>query len=172
MPLPPYYSKVSDMPAEHRFENASGESTYHRTGMVSEHGMICWVRLTSGFTMEKMAPDKHFHENDMIIYVISGRCTMTLYGKDDYVMEEDSAIYVPPNAPHYLELIDDQPCYILELFAPKLNHYLYTAEHQTAAVAPPRQADGSRDKGWDMADMVAMAGPKGQIAEGAVGRER
>ncbi len=150
MPLPPYHRLISEMPLEHRFENASGETTYHRTGMITEHGMVCWVRLRSGFTMADLAPDKHFHDNDMLIYVISGRCEMVLYGTDKYVLEQDSALYVPPNAPHYLELINDEPCYIMEIFAPLLNHYLYVAEHQTAAFAPPRLVDGSREKGWHL----------------------
>lgn len=149
MPLPAYHANVSEMPHEHRLEDAEGNSTYHRTGMVTDHGMVCWIRLTPGFSMAEMAPDKHHHPNDMMVYVISGRCEMVLYGKDKYILEQDSALYVPPNAPHYLELIDDEECYIMEVFAPVLNHYLYVAEHQTAALAPPRQADGSRQGGWE-----------------------
>lgn len=148
MPLPPYHVNVSELPHEHRFENPAGDSTYHRTGMISEHGMVCWVRLDNGFNMDGFKPDKHFHPNDMIIYVISGRCKMMLNGTDEYILEQDSSIYVPPNVPHWLDLIDDEPCYIMEVFAPVLNHYLYTAEHQTEAVAPPRLPDGSREKGW------------------------
>lgn len=159
MPLPAYYSRVKDMPHEHRFENADGESTYHRTGMITEGGMVCWLHLTKGYTMADMAPDKHFHPNDMLIYVVKGRCEMVLYGTDKYVMEEDSAIYVPPNAPHYLETIDDEDCYLMEIFAPPLNHYLYVAEHQTAAVAPPRQADGSREGGWEWDQFAGKGTP-------------
>lgn len=160
MALPPYHANLADLPHEHRFENAAGESTYHRTGMITEAGMVCWVRMTSGFTMSDMAPDKHHHPNDMLIYVIEGRCEMVLYGTDRYILEKDSTLYVPPHAPHYLELIDDEPCYIMEVFAPQLNHYLYVAEHQTSAIAPQRLPDGSREKGWEWQQMAGKSTPQ------------
>ena len=99
--------------------------------------------------MEDIKPDKHFHENDLLIYVISGRCEAVLYGTKKYILEPNSVLYIPPNAPHYIDLIDDEPCYMMEVFSPAPTHYLYVAEHQTAAFAPPRLADGSREKGWD-----------------------
>lgn len=139
MPTYPYVCRVDEAPKEIRYGG-----TYKRTGMIMDHALVSWVWLDRYVR----PPDRpqHVHDCDQIVYIIQGRMEMVLHMETDraYVLEVGDAIYIPANVPHTGKLVDGEPCFLFELFAPIRTDYLYITQHQQEVGQGPRDADGSR----------------------------
>lgn len=141
MPSYPYHCHVDDAPKETRYGGA-----YKRTGVIMDEAMLSFVWL-DGYVRPESRP-QHVHDCDQTVYVIEGRMEMVLQmeGSDHpYLLEKGDVMYVPANVPHTGKLIDNEPCFLLEVFAPIRTDYLYFTQHQQEAGQAPRNPDGSRE---------------------------
>ncbi len=59
---------------------------------------------------------KHSHPHEQIGYVISGKLVYQEEGCEDKVLETGDSYYVPPNAVHGIEVLEDTK--LLDIFTP------------------------------------------------------
>ena len=53
-------------------------------------------------------PEPKTHKDEEAIYIISGEGVVTI-GSDDVKLTKGTAIYIPPNTPHYIKKIWGKP---------------------------------------------------------------
>jgi mannose-6-phosphate isomerase-like protein (cupin superfamily) len=138
MPSKIYHANMRKVPRESRL---SGH--YKRAAAIMDQALVSFVELSSGYDYPAgLPPDQH--PFDQLMFMIEGRLEMILNGNESYVMETGDVLYIPANVMHSAKLINNEPCYLMEMFAPIRTDYLYTAEHQTTLGAVARESDGSR----------------------------
>jgi mannose-6-phosphate isomerase-like protein (cupin superfamily) len=140
VPSYPYHINVEKAPRETRYGG-----TYQRTGFIMDQALVSFVWL-DGYVRAENRP-QHVHDCDQMVYILSGRMEMVLHMETDisYTLETGDVIYIPGKVPHTGKLFDNQPCYLMELFAPIRADYLYFTQHQQEVGQAPRHEDGSRN---------------------------
>ena len=76
-------------------------------------------------TMTKEMPNykQHTHPHEQILIIMSGTARIT-FGDEETVMQKGDMLLVPPNVPHSLTVISDEPVVNLDVFAPQRTEYL------------------------------------------------
>ena len=85
-------------------------------------GEKCTLSLS---TMTKEMPDykPHTHPHEQILTIISGTARVT-YGNEEIIMSAGDLLLVPPEVPHSLTVLSDEPVVNLDIFAPQRTEYL------------------------------------------------
>ena len=87
------------------------------------HGkMVHGENLTWAFwTVKKDAVvPEHYHQNEQIMYVVSGEFEFTLKGETK-VYNEGDIVHIPSNSPHTGKAIT--PCTLMDVFSPAREEY-------------------------------------------------
>jgi quercetin dioxygenase-like cupin family protein len=81
------------------------------------------------FKSDRPPAPPHSHPYDQLALVISGKVIMVI-GDREYVCEPGSAVYIPKDTPHTGKPLGDETLFIIDVFAPAREDYLYFAENQ------------------------------------------
>ena len=144
MPTDPYHCRVDEAPKETLFGG-----TYKRTGMIMDQALVQWLWLDDYVPADDHFDPKedrplHVHDCDQLVFIVEGRLEMFLEmdGTQSYILEKGDALYIPGKVPHSGKLIDNEPCHLVEIFAPIRTDFLYFTHHQQELGNPVSQQQG------------------------------
>jgi quercetin dioxygenase-like cupin family protein len=68
-------------------------------------------------------PFLHQHPHEQILAIFEGECEVTV-GDETFSMGPGDMIYIPPNTPHDIKVIGDQPVINYDIFSPVREDFL------------------------------------------------
>lgn len=87
-----------------------------------EGGTVCLNKLAAGHE-----PRPHQHPHEQIAIILKGKTKFTV-GDTVYELGENDVIVIPPNVVHFAEVIGTEDCYNLDVFVPRREDYVDTAD--------------------------------------------
>ena len=120
---------MSDTPRVYKWSELAKEQL--RGGMIERAAVRTdgAIVTLNWFKPDRTAVEPHSHPYDQLALVISGKVLM-LIGDKEYICEAGSAVYIPKNMPHTSKPLGTEPQFIIDVFAPAREDYLYFAVNQ------------------------------------------
>ncbi len=75
------------------------------------------------------SPNPHSHPHEQILYIMKGRAEIEV-GDKKWVFGPGDVMVVPPDVPHMLKVLGNEPVLNLDVFSPIRNDYLYKKKNQ------------------------------------------
>jgi len=120
---------MSDTPRVYNFAEMAKEQLkggeIERTAIRTDGAIV----TLNWFKAERKGAPPHSHPYDQLALVISGKVCMII-GDKEYICEPGSAVYIPKNIPHTGKPLGSEPLFIIDVFAPAREDYLYFAVNQ------------------------------------------